>query len=276
MRSSGSVVSSKAIQKARQMAKRNRTSIACTRCKMAKSKCSDYRPCKQCTTSKSVCMKSGGPVVPDYHSGMQGGKEAQSSEIEVTSKSLAERKSATAEESDNNRIRVGENEVQADRRSVPGHVIRGLNTPQTSAAEGGIIASGPSLIDRETSYLHQDFQYTHLHPRQNSFLHYGDVLPSNATPLAVPLAFDHFDLRTHQPNLRFIQQPSPFTSPAFALSTTLPFTQPELPPTLPSAVESLLSGTGSFRPIPLASQLQLLLSLSILQHQAVLPNIRPF
>ena len=50
-------VSSKAIQKARQMAKRNRTSVACGRCKSAKTKCSDYRPCKQCVESKSCCKE---------------------------------------------------------------------------------------------------------------------------------------------------------------------------------------------------------------------------
>ena len=48
-------VSSKAIQKARQTAKRNRTSAACSRCKAGKIKCSDYRPCKQCTTSRITC-----------------------------------------------------------------------------------------------------------------------------------------------------------------------------------------------------------------------------
>ena len=44
---------SKQIQKARQMAKRSRTAVACVRCKAAKSKCSDFRPCKQCLNSNS-------------------------------------------------------------------------------------------------------------------------------------------------------------------------------------------------------------------------------
>ena len=48
-------VSSKDIQKARQTAKRNRTSAACSRCKAGKLKCSDYRPCKQCTNSRITC-----------------------------------------------------------------------------------------------------------------------------------------------------------------------------------------------------------------------------
>ena len=51
-------VSSKDIQKARQTAKRNRTSIACLRCKAAKMKCSDYRPCKQCTNVKISCEEA--------------------------------------------------------------------------------------------------------------------------------------------------------------------------------------------------------------------------
>lgn len=48
----------KGIQKARRMAKRNRTLIACAKCKAAKSKCSDSRPCKNCTDSGSVCREA--------------------------------------------------------------------------------------------------------------------------------------------------------------------------------------------------------------------------
>jgi hypothetical protein len=44
--------SSQAIQKARRSAKRVRTFVACARCKTGKTKCSDYRPCKQCSNSK--------------------------------------------------------------------------------------------------------------------------------------------------------------------------------------------------------------------------------
>ena len=51
-------VSSKDIQKARQTAKRSRTSVACLRCKAAKMKCSDYRPCKQCTNVKISCEEA--------------------------------------------------------------------------------------------------------------------------------------------------------------------------------------------------------------------------
>ena len=38
-------------------AKRNRTAVACARCKSGKSKCSDYRPCKRCTKSKNSCRE---------------------------------------------------------------------------------------------------------------------------------------------------------------------------------------------------------------------------
>ena len=40
------------IQKARQMARRCRAAVACTRCKSAKIRCSDFRPCKQCLKMK--------------------------------------------------------------------------------------------------------------------------------------------------------------------------------------------------------------------------------
>ena len=54
-------VSSKQIQKARQMAKRSRTAVACARCKAAKIKCSDYRPCKQCVNFNSPCTEVNDP-----------------------------------------------------------------------------------------------------------------------------------------------------------------------------------------------------------------------
>ena len=45
----------KVIQKARQMAKRTRAAVACARCKSGKLRCSDFRPCKQCTKVRSSC-----------------------------------------------------------------------------------------------------------------------------------------------------------------------------------------------------------------------------
>ena len=48
-------VSYKAIQKARQMAKRTRAAVACARCKSAKLRCSDFRPCKQCSKLRMDC-----------------------------------------------------------------------------------------------------------------------------------------------------------------------------------------------------------------------------
>ena len=39
------------------MAKRNRAAIACARCKESKTKCSDFRPCKQCTKSNIICRE---------------------------------------------------------------------------------------------------------------------------------------------------------------------------------------------------------------------------
>lgn len=37
------------------MAKRSRASVACTRCKSLKVRCSDYRPCKRCTAAEIKC-----------------------------------------------------------------------------------------------------------------------------------------------------------------------------------------------------------------------------
>ena len=46
-------ISSKDLLKARQIAKRKRTSVACGQCRLTKSKCSDYRPCKQCVATQN-------------------------------------------------------------------------------------------------------------------------------------------------------------------------------------------------------------------------------
>ena len=46
------MVSSKDIQVARRSAKRTRALSACMRCKRAKIKCSDFRPCKSCTDAQ--------------------------------------------------------------------------------------------------------------------------------------------------------------------------------------------------------------------------------
>ena len=48
-------VSSKEIQKARRLAKRTRSAVACARCKVSKVKCNDYRPCKQCVENLRSC-----------------------------------------------------------------------------------------------------------------------------------------------------------------------------------------------------------------------------
>ena len=61
-------MSFKAIQKARQMAKRSRAAVACARCKAAKMRCSDFRPCKKCTISNAPCQATGAQAkssIPD-------------------------------------------------------------------------------------------------------------------------------------------------------------------------------------------------------------------
>ena len=50
-------VSSRDLHKARQSAKRNRTSVACVRCNSSKYKCSDFRPCKQCSKTGERCIE---------------------------------------------------------------------------------------------------------------------------------------------------------------------------------------------------------------------------
>jgi hypothetical protein len=48
-------VSSDEIRRVRKNAKRTRAFVACVRCKVAKIKCSGYRPCKRCCDSNVAC-----------------------------------------------------------------------------------------------------------------------------------------------------------------------------------------------------------------------------
>jgi hypothetical protein len=50
-------VMSKDLRIARLSAKRQRTSVACARCKISKIKCSDFRPCKKCVNANSECYE---------------------------------------------------------------------------------------------------------------------------------------------------------------------------------------------------------------------------
>jgi hypothetical protein len=64
-----SFVSSEAIQKARRIALRGRSAVACIPCKEAKTKCNDYRPCNRCSklSQEALCtdevMKSRSSII---------------------------------------------------------------------------------------------------------------------------------------------------------------------------------------------------------------------
>jgi hypothetical protein len=49
------VPSSKDLRKARLIAQKTRVTVACTRCKIAKQRCSDHRPSKRCCNAKKLC-----------------------------------------------------------------------------------------------------------------------------------------------------------------------------------------------------------------------------
>ena len=60
-----SFVSSEAIQKARRIALRGRSAVACIPCKEAKTKCNDYRPCSRCSklSQESICSDEASNVL---------------------------------------------------------------------------------------------------------------------------------------------------------------------------------------------------------------------
>ena len=60
-------VSSKEILKARRMAKRIRASVACARCRYAKGKCSDFRPCKNCVALGVACNEANSKMQTSQH-----------------------------------------------------------------------------------------------------------------------------------------------------------------------------------------------------------------
>jgi hypothetical protein len=51
-------VSTKDLVRARRLAARHRAAVACARCKFAKIRCADNRPCKKCTISKLECVEA--------------------------------------------------------------------------------------------------------------------------------------------------------------------------------------------------------------------------
>jgi hypothetical protein len=62
-------VASERIQKVRKSATQRRTSVACAQCKMSKTKCSEFRPCKQCinTGAGPRCVERGFRIPKKIH-----------------------------------------------------------------------------------------------------------------------------------------------------------------------------------------------------------------
>jgi hypothetical protein len=134
MTTSAQSVSSKAIQKARQMAKRNRSAVACVRCKVGKSKCSDYRPCKNCWAMKAPCQETVTTI--------QKGKECDQKKIDhaLSNDSYALKISEQqkclyyqpAYTSTQDLITPFAHKVSASPRSAPEVLLPPMNTIQTS------------------------------------------------------------------------------------------------------------------------------------------------
>ena len=111
-----SSVSSKDIQKARRMAKRTRSSIACASCKTAKSKCSDYRPCKHCFHLGTACKEVRATIGKKF---LQSGKVREELSLRQTQfvpylqgqclqKEFTSAKNATQRTSNDNDLRFSE------------------------------------------------------------------------------------------------------------------------------------------------------------------------
>ena len=141
-------VSSKDIQKARRIARRTRSAVACARCKASKVKCNDYRPCKQCTDKFNPCHEI------DMQGSMLGSSKKMESEYENhASRPLTSNLQSRSEE-------CIENLENANRFSFPGsfQASRSLPTTQLNLySTGNMFQTDAGILNGFSPFPLQDF-----------------------------------------------------------------------------------------------------------------------
>ena len=263
-------VSSKDIQKARQTAKRNRTSIACVRCKLAKIKCSDYRPCKQCTDSKSVCEQ---PALISTHLNSEDYQKMFQNNDKT-------RRSGPTISHDNYQISTPDSQVQAVSLGPPSASEIGRNplglechgdafqsdaaVPRGSSA----MMEAPAVIPRETNGIfdpHLPRPTLHQNPSSNyQPSHHQRRLFSSCVPIHHPdgpslLHIAHLPAPDSRP-LRLPPMILPSAAMAPSLLAPPPAVAPAIPPQPPLAglqldrVAALLGTLGGAFPAPPAGR----------------------
>jgi hypothetical protein len=223
------------------MAKRNRTSIACARCKSAKSKCSDYRPCKQCKTLKLNCDKFVG--IADINA-------AASLDVKHETRSIQgfDKTNSSADET----WKVKDDVTQIQQIKNVGGLS--LDAPRTLPVAIPSMQFGQSLTHQTLVNLH-----TVQAPMQSSFQ--PSFIPQAPHPAMGYVNF--FQPNVSGPSLT-AGFPSPHSLapwPTFALPPLYSRALPASPAHLPPAVASLLSGYPPVAPAGQLEALRFLLSL---------------
>ena len=180
-----SFVSSKDIQKARQSAKRARASAACFRCKTAKVKCSDYRPCKRCLSIKKTCLWQDtiSKAEDDRHVLLQQRGSNLIGNTDVESKRI----SGPIIESKNQRDSVlkDQNMVGLDncfRPYIPNH---SQNNQQSSPPDLPTIRMAFSVFSGQTTTIHRSEAITHATALLPSVMQTNVVIPTPILPQSI-------------------------------------------------------------------------------------------
>jgi hypothetical protein len=245
-------VSSRDLQKARQIAKRNRTSVACHRCKAGKTKCSDYRPCKQCSMSNAAqsCIQS---------SPMKSDTQADYFPIPddldlVTSPAARSVESSNTEFNTTAQFRLNYAASQDEKTAAtpsPPQTIHGLHSSQTIFF--GQLSHHEQLYQRSLpanshpAYLHQPFLV------QQCTMETAPCLP--CAPTNSPWTAPSSPLTT---TASMTLKPIHHLLAAQGLHTTgigLPSLGPTLPPVLPSSTFLQLPSTSAGLPPAVAALL---------------------
>ena len=141
-------VSSKDIRKARRIARRTRSAVACARCKASKVKCNDYRPCKQCTDKFNPC----------HEIDMQGSMLGSSKKMKSENKSHISRPLTSSWQSRSEEcIESLEN---ANQFSFPENIPAGRSLPTTQLnlyRTGNTFQNNAQILNDFSTFPLQDF-----------------------------------------------------------------------------------------------------------------------
>ena len=210
------------------MAKRTRAAIACARCKKLKVKCSDLRPCKQCTKSNVICRE----ISPNYLSvgpekrmvptqGIQKQVEKHSLLHDGGSQNFEEALIVSGRD-DDTQVLMSHGRSHAQKSDQPATYVSSL--PRNTMPAAGIF-DALGLGGYGNSYQSPDVSYI----RQQEF-----VLPAIQTtePLFAP------------PQASMGLMPLPEAVAAFLCGLTRPIPHPPPPPNAFNVLLSLASGVS--------------------------------